>query len=66
MATVIDKEGKIVQLGDRALSDRFGGNLDFCPISVDEKLKQDGGPYLHISTLSDGHLSHQDPAGPAG
>ena len=47
---------------DRALSDRFGSDLDFGPIRVDEKLDQDGDPYLHILTVFDGDQSQLNPA----
>ena len=66
MAMMIDNEGKIIQLVGRELSDRFGGSLDFGPITLEEKLDQDGDPYLHIFIVFDGDQSHLDPAWTSG
>ena len=63
---MMGNEGKIIQLVGRELSDRFGGNLDFGPITLEEKLDQDGDPYLHIFIVFDGDQGHLDPAWTSG
>ena len=66
MAMMMDNVGKIIQLVDRELTDRFSNDLDFGPISVEEKLDQDGNPYLHIFIVFNGDQSYLDPAWTSG
>ena len=60
------KEGKIKEIVNRELSDKFEGHLKFGPINVEEKLDQDGDPYLHIIVVFDGDQSYLDPTWTSG
>ena len=59
-------EGKIKEIVNRELSDRFAEHIKFGPISVEEKLDQDGDAYLHIIVVFDGEQSYLDPAWTSG
>lgn len=55
------RENEIREIVSRELEDRFTGSIQFGPINVEERLDQDGDPYIHIIVVFDGEQSALDP-----
>lgn len=66
MAAEAIRESEIREIVSRELRDRFAESIQFGPINVEEKLDQDGDPYIHIIVVFDGEQSSLDPAWTSG